>query len=486
MALRVGWITIAWSDNSFQEARLALRGYVDRADTMLLAGWALSEEDPTERPEIAIVQSGLTLLRLKPLLAGPKLRPALKLVPSNAPPLYVWRIWLPLTMGLKPGIPFDVILESTGRALDQGRQRVINPLEGLDPLARDALEFAPLFVPHLSFDEAGVALTIEVFSHTRDIQISYGNDRRSLGDWAAENIFRIPRAISSIRLSKQALQLPGEFGTRVCLTANARDDYGMFLERLRTLVIPRTVFDEDARMFPLPANANMTRVAGAPDVGSHLTGGLTTFLQLNEISLRYCGCRIIDHHRILDWGVGCGRVLRHFWEASDLLKGALSPEQTVIGLDIDKVNVDWCLENMGGKGDYRVLSLDGFDLEGGSVDFLYGISVMTHLSEHHQFIWLQEIRRVLRVGGYAVLTTHGEWAIYKDPTLLAMPFAAKFGFFDGIPDAAIGQGRERYYRATYISRSYISENWANLLDVVDIIPATNAFFQDFIVLRRRE
>src|SRR5438046_2874585 len=41
-------------------------------------------------------------------------------------------------------------------------------------------------------------------------------------------------------------------------------------------------------------------------------------------------------------------------------------------------------------------------------DLAYALSVFTHLPEAMQHDWMDELRRVVRPGGYLLLTTHGE------------------------------------------------------------------------------
>ena len=41
----------------------------------------------------------------------------------------------------------------------------------------------------------------------------------------------------------------------------------------------------------------------------------------------------------------------------------------------------------------------------GFFDFVFSISVFTHIPEDMQFAWLSELRRVLKVGGTALLST---------------------------------------------------------------------------------
>jgi SAM-dependent methyltransferase len=240
----------------------------------------------------------------------------------------------------------------------------------------------------------------------------------------------------------------------------------------------------------VPDPENIHRVSGPSSNATHyLIGGLTTFLQLNAMTMRHFKRPITAFPVVVDWGVGCARVMRHFFESSDIV-GGQGNSQRLVGLDIDEKNIDWCLSHMGGMGEYSTLGFDGFDLETNSVDLVYGISILTHLSEFHQHLWLSEIARILRPGGCAILTTHGEFIVYGEHLTsqsvgIFYPFVDKFGFFDGIPDTALGTNLDTYYRASYHSRDYIRTNWQRYLEIVDFVVAANAFRQDFVVLRKR-
>lgn len=111
---------------------------------------------------------------------------------------------------------------------------------------------------------------------------------------------------------------------------------------------------------------------------------------------------IISGLRILEWGCGPGRLIRHL---PDLL-GDRAP--VVAGTDYNPASIDWCRANLSG--------ID-FDLNGAapplpfadnSFDATYNFSVFTHLSEEMHHAWAAELLRILKPGGLMIATTHGD------------------------------------------------------------------------------
>ena len=101
---------------------------------------------------------------------------------------------------------------------------------------------------------------------------------------------------------------------------------------------------------------------------------------------------------ILDFGCGCGRVIRN-WARLDV---------DAAGSDLSGSAIVWCREN---------LSFARFETNGlspplafgdASFDLAYALSVFTHLPEAIQHDWMDELRRVVRPGGFVLLTMHGE------------------------------------------------------------------------------
>ena len=218
----------------------------------------------------------------------------------------------------------------------------------------------------------------------------------------------------------------------------------------------------------------------------YINTGVTIAYQIRSLANEFLGQR--EDITVLDWGVGCGRI------AVPLKRGFMSAA-TVIGRDVDKVNVEWCKDNL---SDIEVDVCDFYpplDLQSSSVDLIYGISVMTHLTEGAQFAWLKDLRRVLKPGGICILTTHGEystaWGTMHDTSWLSIqdPFIPERLGTLGISDAIIDRGPlgeslvSHYYRGTYQTRGQVEDMWSRYMNIVAYYPAGVTTFQDIVVLK---
>ena len=126
-------------------------------------------------------------------------------------------------------------------------------------------------------------------------------------------------------------------------------------------------------------------------------GGKEVANELAEIFGKYVELR---NAKILDWGCGPGRVIRH-------LPGITGNNCEYFATDYNKESVDWCRHNLQGihfNNNTLEASLPYAD---NTFDVIYGISIFTHLSEALHYQWYEELFRILRPGGILYLTTHG-------------------------------------------------------------------------------
>ncbi len=101
---------------------------------------------------------------------------------------------------------------------------------------------------------------------------------------------------------------------------------------------------------------------------------------------------------VLDFGCGCGRVLRHLHDVSGLH-----------GSDLDAGLAGWCSANLP-FANVRVNRAEpptGYS--DAQFDAAYAFSVFTHMPAELQQRWLDEFRRILKPGGLLLFSTHGSY-----------------------------------------------------------------------------
>jgi SAM-dependent methyltransferase len=168
-------------------------------------------------------------------------------------------------------------------------------------------------------------------------------------------------------------------------------------ERLRAARIPRSPEPAPVDGLPVPPPHLIVRVAGTPDLAWFLESGRLAAASIREALVR-AGAPVEGMSSILDFGCGCGRVVRNWGEL----------EAKVSGSDLSGGAIDWCREHL----PFATFETNGLSpplaFADASFDLAYALSVFTHLPEEIQHEWMQELRRVVRPRGFVLLTTHGE------------------------------------------------------------------------------
>ena len=229
--------------------------------------------------------------------------------------------------------------------------------------------------------------------------------------------------------------------------------------------------------FPFPAKPNIQRGIGDDSVERFAMGGAIIFNDAANL-LREMDRSWADFPNILDWGCGAGRLTRYLITETPC---------AVTGVDIDADNITWCQQTYTG-GTFRTVPLrPPTELPAGQFDLVFGLSMLTHLQEEDQFLWLRELQRITRPGALLLLSVQG-------PTQFAynrfLPHLFRKLQEDGSIDLCRGPALDavvtdkEYYRAAMHSRPYIVKRWGEFFDVFAMEDAI-AGLQDFVVLRRR-
>lgn len=179
--------------------------------------------------------------------------------------------------------------------------------------------------------------------------------------------------------------------------------------------------------------------------------------------------------RVLDFGCGAGRVLRHFAPEAD--------EAEFWGCEIDRPSIEWLHREMCPPFQAeRILHCEespGLPVPDGHFDLIYAMSVYTHISDQWA-AWLLEHHRILAEDGLLFATFLGEGTIeseigeqWDDSNI-------------GMNAVRIGQPWDLGGPSTFISPWWLQAHWGRAFDVLMIAPRGEARGSHGVVLLRRK
>jgi SAM-dependent methyltransferase len=140
------------------------------------------------------------------------------------------------------------------------------------------------------------------------------------------------------------------------------------------------------------------------------------------------------------------------------------PDGELHGVDIDRPSIDWLRENA--SPPFQVACVDeepGLPYADGSFDFVYALSVFTHIVEHWAG-WLLELRRVLASDGVLIAS------------LIAMESAEELGLSRPKTDApgmyavALGNTWDHGGPVTMHDEAWIAERWGRAFEILRHTP----------------
>jgi SAM-dependent methyltransferase len=223
---------------------------------------------------------------------------------------------------------------------------------------------------------------------------------------------------------------------------------------------------------PIPPKHLQTRVAGAyyPAFFEHGRG----MFQDLELILKKQGLSMFHFDKILDFGCGCGRFM--------IPMSCLMEPAKLSGTDIDGEAIQWLRSNYPNFHDVDTNAhVPPTKYMDGTFDFVFSVSIFTHLPEDMQHAWLMELARIIKPGGYGIFTTHGE------------------GHFGNLPSSARAQLRDRgfyyhpgnkteglpeFYSTSFHTHEYIRREWSRYFEILEIQDRGLGRYQDTILVKK--
>jgi trans-aconitate methyltransferase len=207
--------------------------------------------------------------------------------------------------------------------------------------------------------------------------------------------------------------------------------------------------------------------------------------------------RPLTDARILDFGIGWGRIARFF--ARDV------PYGNVHGVDVMPLMVDVCRRCMVPATAAVTESRGETPYRDKYFDLVYAYSVFTHLPEHMCVHWLNQLYRIMQPGALLIMTVEpprfidfcrsikgGDelsiWHQYLRDCIAKMPDAEKSAANGDLVYIPTGGGPALppdVYGDTIIPDGYIQKHWNTQFEVVEYLDDPARFWQAVVVLRRK-
>ena len=179
----------------------------------------------------------------------------------------------------------------------------------------------------------------------------------------------------------------------------------------------------------------------------------------------------------LEWGCATGRVLRCFAEEAEYAD--------IWGIDLHVPSITWAKDNL--SPPFRFTSCTSYPhlpFEDGHFKFIYAISVFTHI-EHLLDMWLMELRRIVEVNGFVIVTLHDENTVKYFQENGRPVWIPKNLSLEEILEHEVCVIRGEHWGQTYtiFQTDWIRREFGRYFDVLEIRPFAEGY-QSAIVLRK--
>lgn len=239
---------------------------------------------------------------------------------------------------------------------------------------------------------------------------------------------------------------------------------------------------------------DLRRIVAAPSEPVFLWTGLKDAEMCVGYMDRHLQLAPGQHPTVLDFGCGCGRSTR-------FLQGMARLQ--VHGSDVNENLVRWCQQNLSAVETALNDVNPPLPFAENKFDFIYSLSIFSHLSELSMQRWLDELARVTADNGIVLLTTHGFPAIrtisqsqqHRDMFRMSSEVAEglltkfdnrKFVHFPYDTDVMDLAKAGSDYGNAFIHEDYILNAWTQAgFEIIEFVEGGLRAWQDVTILRRR-
>lgn len=273
---------------------------------------------------------------------------------------------------------------------------------------------------------------------------------------------------------KSIVRMLGLYGLAVKVWSRLEDLYGKAKDLLQYFYspFPNAIFMRKGEKdgLPFPPVSLVYLVTNTYRYDWFYESGVLGARSIREI-LKKNDHDIAAFETILDFGCGCGRMMRQ-WRT---LRGP-----RLYGADCNPVLVSWCTQNLPFAEFITNNPSSPVPYEDKSFDFIYAISVFTHLTEEMGLFWVDELARVLKPGGVIYMTVMGGARVAYLPRELRKQFASGH---------LVVTDEDRMFTnacAAYHPERYVREMLPDGLKIMDFIPGgAKDAHQDVFLLGNR-
>jgi ubiquinone/menaquinone biosynthesis C-methylase UbiE len=176
---------------------------------------------------------------------------------------------------------------------------------------------------------------------------------------------------------------------------------------------------------------------------------------------------------VLDFGVGCGRVLRWWTDQSHKIQ--------FWGTDINPCLVEWCRQHLPFANVSVNLLYPPTSYQDAQFDLVYAFSVFTHLAPETQTEWLGEFHRIIAPRKHLLLSSHGDF----HAQLLGRGTYEKYQQDGYVVISKCSEGENLC--ASYQNKEFTARLLSEYFEILDFYPSALASCgnQDLYLLKRR-